>query len=274
MKKIFVLLFVLINLHTYAQNKLELFPGGLNIQPFTANTLEPKLGFISELTNNELHLNIGNSVDILRLKDDNKTYSFGADLFTYTLLRREKNFVFPVDAVDYLFGFNFGYKITAQNYSYGLRFRLSHISAHFVDGNFDRSTQQWRGGLEPFVFSREFVELLSFYSYENLRVYAGGTYLFHVIPSGIGRDNYQIGFDYFLKNIFGDELSPFIGYDFKIVRIGEYSGVNSFSVGMKLGKAGGRGLSLYFNYFSGKDYHGEYYNFNREYSALGFNLDL
>ena len=78
-------------------------------------------------------------------------------MFTYTLLRGETDFHFPVDAVDYLFGVNFGYKNNFEkNKEFGARLRISHISAHFVDGHFDGSTGNWRDGQIPRVFSREF----------------------------------------------------------------------------------------------------------------------
>ena len=51
-------------------------------------------------------------------------------------LEKEDNFRFPVDAVDYMFGLNFWFKTAVHGYSFK-RIRLSHISAHFVDGHFD-----------------------------------------------------------------------------------------------------------------------------------------
>lgn len=258
-----------------SQTKDVLFPDDLMIQPFTANILEPKLGFFFQLNKNELRLDIGNSIDIYRKSfSDNQTISFGADLFTYTLLRGEKDFHFPVDAVDYLFGINLGYKKVNRTNEYGARLRISHISAHFVDGHYDNRTQGWRDGQKPRVYSREFIELMPFYTFDNLRFYAGITYIFNVSPSDIGKDNYQFGFDYFLGNILGKNFSPFAAYDFKLENIDKYSGNNSVSLGVKFGKVNGKGLSIYFNYYSGKSIHGEYYDFNKKYSGIGINLDL
>ena len=105
----FVILLIL-SANNFAQNRVELFPSNLLVQPFTANTLKPKLGFEFKSSKNEISLNVGNSIDILHYNLDEKSkISLGADLFTYTLLRSQSNFHFPVDAVDYLFGFNFGY---------------------------------------------------------------------------------------------------------------------------------------------------------------------
>ncbi|MBS3944474.1 MAG: DUF1207 domain-containing protein [Melioribacter sp.] len=269
-----ILLFFFITISTLSQN-LDLFPGSLNIQPFIANTLEPKLGFLFQLSKNELRLDIGNSLDIFHYsKNESEVFSFGADLFTYTLLRGEKDFHFPVDAVDYLFGINGSYKKVEDQYEYGTRVRISHISAHFVDGHYDASKGEWRDGLNPRVYSREFIELIPFVKFNSLRVYAGITYLFHVTPDYLGKDIYQLGFDYVGNQFDSETLSPFLAYDFKLVNLSKYSANHSFSAGIKFGKPDGRGFSIYFNYYSGKSIHGEYFDFTKTYSAIGINLDL
>lgn len=275
MKKYFLVLLIAAFIKINAQSGIVLFPDNLNIQPFKANTLEPKLGFMFQTYKNELRLDIGNSIDILRYNvNANETFSFGADLFTYTLLRGESNFHFPVDAVDYFFGINGSYKKSIGNLKYGVRIRLSHISAHFVDGHYDGTNKQWRGGLNPRVYSREFFEMMPFYSYNSLRVYAGYAYLFHVEPSSIGKDNYQAGFDYFAKGFLTDYLTPFVAYDLKVTHIKEYNLNHSVMFGIKTGKPEGKGLSVYMNYYNGKSIHGEYFDFNKKYWAFGINIDL
>ncbi|MBI2417716.1 MAG: hypothetical protein HYV28_07400 [Ignavibacteriales bacterium] len=89
---------------------------------------------------NNIRLDIGNSRDILHYSaEKGVTYSFGADFFTYTKLRGENDFHFPVEAVDYLFGLNAGYKKLTTHGSYGMRFRFSHISAHLADGRYNKT---------------------------------------------------------------------------------------------------------------------------------------
>ncbi|MGE5430672.1 MAG: DUF1207 domain-containing protein [Syntrophomonadaceae bacterium] len=252
-----------------------MFPGNLNIQPFTANALEPRMGVLFHVNNNELRLDIGSSMDLVQFSlSEKKNFSIGADFFTYTLLRGEKDFHFPVDAVDYLFGVNAGYKKTVQDGEYGARFRLSHISAHFVDGHYDFKNKIWRNGQNPRVYSREFLELTPFYRINDLRVYAGLTYIFHIDPTYLGRYNYQAGFEYFLKNKLFDYVTPFAAYDIKLVKIRKYSAENTLNAGIKIGYAEGRGFSLYYSYYSGMSMHGEYFDFVKSYNAIGFNLDL
>ncbi|MCX6150157.1 MAG: DUF1207 domain-containing protein [Ignavibacteriales bacterium] len=275
MKINLILFLVVLSVGSFSQSKFELFPSALNIHPFAANTLEPRVGTLFQLNNNELRLDIGNSLDILHYSTENSiTYSAGADFFTYTLLRGEKEFHFPVDAVDYLFGINIGIKAKADFSDYGIRLRLSHISAHFVDGHFDHRQAIWRDGRDPRVYSREFIEIAPYYSLSDLRVYLGYSYLFHVDPTYIGRNSYQFGFDYFFNNILSDYLHPYAGYDLKISKIDKYTGNNSFVAGIKIGNSRGRGISIYYNYYSGRSIHGEYFDYYKTYSAVGFNLDL
>lgn len=267
---IFVLV-VLFQNQNSAQDKVNLFPGDLLIQPFTANDIKPKLGFEFKSSKNELSLNVGNSMDILHYDlGCNSKLSVGADLFTYTLLRSQSDFHFPVDAVDYLFGFNFGY--TKNNY--GARLRISHISAHFVDGHYIKETGEWRDGREPKVYSREFFELIPFYRFNDLRVYAGITYIYSIDPADIGQDQYQLGFDYFANDLISESLTPYLAYDFRIINLYGYTGNNSLEAGIKFGNPEGRGMSLYLRYFSGYNIHGEYFDVKEDFTSFGFNLDL
>ena len=102
------LIFITINLRAQWLN--DWFPKDLNIQPFTANFIEPRAGTMFGLDENKIRLDIGLSKDILQLFSGKETISFGADLFTYTRLRSENDFKFPVETIDYLFGINAGYK--------------------------------------------------------------------------------------------------------------------------------------------------------------------
>ncbi len=275
MKKIVFGLLLLFATNTFAQYKFEMFPDDLTIQPFTANFLEPKLGMLFMIDENEIRLDIGNSVDALRFEyDDNTVLSFGLDLFTYTRLRAERDFHFPVDAVDYLFGFNAGWKKINKCSEIGARLRLSHISAHFADGHYDGSNQRWLDYDYPIVYSREFLEFIGYYKFSDLRVYAGMTYIFHVDPSDLGKNIYHLGLDYFMKDKIGGSVSPFFGYDLRLENLYAYTPNHSVEAGIKFGKAGGKGLKVYLQYFSGKSVHGEYFDWNKQFAALGVNVDL
>ena len=256
----------------FPQTKSTWFPSGINIQPFTANFIEPKAGFAFQLGGKKIRLDIGKSTDILHINKDSTALSFGVDLFTFTRLRAESEFHFPVEAIDYLFGLNSGYKIINKENEYGFRFRLSHISAHFVDGQYDYKANFWRNGRTATVYTREFIELFPYYRVEGLRFYAGLTYLFHRKPLDVGKGIYQLGFDYYYTKF--ENIYPYVAYDFKLEKINKFSGSNILTAGIKFGDYKSRGLSLAITYFSGKSVHGEYYDLNESYTTIGFNLDL
>lgn len=257
-----------------AQSDKKWFPKELNVQPFTANFLEPKAGFLFNTSDNKIRLDIGTSQDILHLQKHSEIYSFGADLFTFTRLRGEKDFHFPVETIDYLFGLNAAYKKYNCDNEIGLRFRFSHISAHLVDGQFDKSTNQWRDGRLPQVYSREFIELFPFIRFNDLRFYAGLSYIFHSSPKEIKKGIFQIGGDYFLTNLNTKVFTPYIAYDFKLSGKEKYIGNNFINFGLKFGEFNKKGFSIYYSFISGHSVHGEYFDVKESYSSLGFNLDL
>jgi hypothetical protein len=271
---LFSLFLILSTSQIISQSKDVWFPSELNIQPFRGNFLEPKTGFEQFFGKSQLRLNIGTSHDILHLINENTVFSVGADLFTYTRLREEEHFHFPVDAVTYFFGLNAGYKVTSNNTDYGFRFRVSHISAHFADGHFDNSSKEWLNGQAPIVYSREFIELFPFYEIGGFRTYLGLTYIFHVDPDYIGRGIFQTGFDYGFNCLANKAFTPFITYDFKLMDIRKYSGSNIIGLGIKFGRYNSNGASLVLSYFAGKSVQGEYFDRNEKYTTLGINIDL
>ncbi|MEJ5262231.1 MAG: DUF1207 domain-containing protein [Ignavibacterium sp.] len=271
-------LLILISLFLLASNYIQAqnvwFPKELNIQPFTANFLEPKAGFLFNTSDNKIRLDIGASQDILHIINETEIISFGADLFTFTRLRSEKDFHFPVETIDYLFGLNASYKKSFCMNEAGFRFRFSHISAHLVDGQFDKGTNQWRDNRLPQVYSREFIELFPFIRLYDLRFYLGLTYIFHSSPKEIKKGIFQVGGDYFVTALKTQWFIPFVAYDFKLSGKEKYVGNNFINFGVKFGEFNKKGFSIYYSYISGKSVHGEYFDLNENYSSIGFNLDL
>ena len=273
LRKLFIIL-LFISPVTIAQNH-NWFPSDINIQPFTANMLEPKAGFLISTDNNKLRLDISTSRDIIHWVDDNSVISIGADVFTFTRLRSNDDFKFPVETIDYLFGVNAGYKKHLEpDNEFGFRFRLSHISTHLVDGQYDAQTQKWREGREPFVYSKEFMELFPYYRYKSIRAYLGFTYIFHIIPAELKKINMQFGFDYFAAEIGTELFTPFVAYDFKLNGIDKFIGNNIISVGVKFGNWQARGLSFYYSSISGTSIHGQLFDLRENYSNIGFNFEL
>jgi hypothetical protein len=269
-----LLIILILKFNSIAQTTTEFFPADLNIQPFTAHFLEPKAGFQYLFDIDKVRIDIGTSHDIFNLKDEEKTFSAGADFFTYTRARSEANFKFPVETIDYLFGVNCGYKNKFETGEFGARLRFSHISAHLVDGYYNSKAESWLNGREPFVYSKEFFELIAYYKVYGLRLYGGVTYNIHIVPNDIKKGIVQAGFDYYSEPLKTSLFIPFIAYDFTVTGIDKYSGNNIISLGIKFGEPTSRGFSILGSYFSGKSVHGEFYDLNENYFTLGINLDI
>ena len=274
MRKSFALFLLIITIQICPQSIKEWFPKGLNIQPFTANFLEPKAGFSYLVGESNIRLDIGTSADVLRIKSEDKIISFGVDLFTYTRLRSENNFKFPVETTDFYFGVNYSQRYINVNNEYGFRFRFAHISTHLVDGSFDQNSNLWRNGRIPIVYSREFFELMPFYRINGFRAYAGITYLLHTLPANISKGIYQIGFDNYFTSFPSKVFTPFIAYDLKLLKLEKFTVNNIVTAGLKFGKFDEKGFRIEFSYYSGKSIHGQLFDINENYFALGFNMDL
>jgi hypothetical protein len=275
LKSFLVFFFIIItSTRNFSQTKTDWFPSELNIQPFTANFLEPRAGFQYLFDMEKVQINIGTSHDIVQFNSDENIFSVGADFFTYTRARKEENFKFPVETIDYLFGINTGFKTSSENSEFGVRLRFSHISAHLADGLYKSDSNQWLNNQGPFTYSREFFELLAYYKLSGIRIYAGGEINIHTIPSEIKKTGLQIGFDYYISQFSTNSFTPFLAYDFKLRGYDQYYGCNSFSAGLKFGSPESRGFSIFAGYFSGKSNHGEFYFLSEDFLTIGINLDI
>ena len=252
--------------------------GELLFKPLVADTYEPRAGMLAQIGKNRLRLDIGNSIDLISYSapTDSVLAAIGADFFTYTLLRGERNFHFPVDASDYFFGINFSARKRASAGDWFARLRVSHISAHFVDGHYDNTQAAWKDMRPPVVYSREFLEGVIAFEPASLkdilRIYGGATYLFHVDPRNLPRFIGEAGIEG--HDEFAPHLSIYCAYQLTVLKISETSARHDVEVGLKVGRWEGRGLVLYGSFFSGYSIHGEYYNVKDNYFALGFRVDL
>lgn len=240
----------------------------LLFKPLTANVFEPRIGSSYQFSSEKLRLDIGASFDLSEINiSKNLETRFGVDFFTYTRLRSEGSFKFPVETSDYFFGVNFSAKKQIQDFMLSGRLRISHISSHLVDGyatgnQFNKT---------PFVYSREFTDLVFAAKYKIFRFYMGWQLLFSKIPRDFAANNYQLGFD------FERSLLSFLylngGYDLKIKGIGDiYTAVHSLQLGLYIAMSEKTGISFDYNYFDGKSIHGMFYNERDVYSSAGFRI--
>ncbi len=246
-----------------------------------ADAKEPRIAALVNRNNDELSLDIGASLDLVQLSFEQTQVGFGVDFGTFSELRREWNFKFPVNAADYIFGINMSYRAPlTKSLDLTGRFRLSHISAHLVDGRFVEG--DWFEGLTPFVFSREFIALMVALSSEYGRVYLGYEFLFNTLPRNISRSSYQVGIEAYYLKFLVRGLYPFIAVDFRLVPIWRqllarsegYGGATNLQAGIKLNAIGKRGLRLVFNHYGGVEFRGMYLGRYISEQSIGFVIDF
>lgn len=252
-------------------DSLYFFTSNTLYVPVEASIIEAKNGVTKFIDSKYLTLNIGVSFDLIGLKAKKNTFSFGIDFFTFSNLRSEDNFKFPVDAIDYLFGVNFNLKrnLSERNVLTS-RFRISHISSHFEDGHVYERTDTI---FTPYVFSKEFLELSVMSNYRiNSELYfksmLGINYIFHAIPDEISSFSGQLGLE--LRYYITKFLNFYISNDVILASVNSVSNLNeSFETGLSFGNINSRALSLYFDYYDGQDYKGQYYGKYLNYTGLG-----
>jgi len=258
-RKIIILL-VLLSVNSLA---VEL----LLFKPLTANPFEARTGFLFQSANGSLRLDIGASYDLLNFKTAGMKSSVGADFFTYTRLRHEGNFKFPVETSDYFFGLNYAIKFDWKKQSF-IRFRLAHISSHLVDGYTDNVNNFIR---EPIVFSREFIDLVFAQYVNGFRYYLGLNYIFSTIPKTPNRVAPQLGFDNEIT--INDYLYLVSGIDFKLIGIDNvWRGNTAVQFGLKFVTSSNYGIFVGAYYYQGRSMHGQFFNDLEKYFGLGFQL--
>ena len=253
-------------------------------KPLLADPLEPGIAVMPLLGKKSLQLDIGSSADLYQSKS--RKFAVGADFATYSLLRRTKNFKFPVDAVDYLFGINASWKkpinIEVLPFNeFSTRVKLSHISAHFEDGHYDADTVQWLRqpewlGTIPFTYSREFVNLVLALSSPGRRIYTGYQYLYHSLPDGINPHSFQAGAELSAPG------NTYLAADFKLLPIWQplqyetkgHRGTWNLQAGINLRGAGLEKVRVACNYYSGISRQGMYFYHPESYTTAGIIIDF
>ncbi len=236
-----------------------------------ANPLEARVGSMVQFGDNTLRLDIGASIDLNELVRDSVTgwLRVGTDVMTYTRLRSEGNFKFPVETTDFYFGLNATW--SAPQSPLHARLRLAHISSHLVDGYADTAGVFSRQ--RPFVYSREFAELLIGWTYSGFRPYAGITYIWARQPRRAEPLIPQVGVDVRMPITSFLELRG--GYDWKLIGIdGVYQPAHAAQLGVFAEMWNGRGILVSAYAYDGRSMHGMFFDQRDSYIGLGFQVQM
>lgn len=248
---------------------------GLVFQPLLANIYESRLGATFMDNDKKLRLDIGGNYDFYQsYSTENFHYGLGAEFFTYTRLRSEGNFKFPVETTDFYFGVNYSFNKRIEGAELEGRFRVAHISTHLSDGYSSNGIFF----VQPFVYSREFVDLAFAYRTEtllniNLRTYAGFIYNFSYLPKDINLFIPQLGIE--AEKSLSNWISLVLCYDFKLNGYEDLKlGMNNLVGGIRFKPMDNRSILLKFEYYSGENYYGQFYRENTKYFGTGIQVEF
>ena len=236
-----------------------------------ANPLEARVGTMYQFDDNKLRLDIGNSIDLQTFNlSDSLPFSLGTDFFTLTRLRSEGKLKFPVETADFYFGINGAIKHhISPTTEWSIRLRVAHISSHLVDGYASDNVFVLK---KPFVYSREFAEVITAVEFFNqLRLYGGLTFLWATQPRRANRFIPQLGADGSLP--LSASISLEFGYDFKLIGVDDsYLGTHSAQAGLFLETSNHKGYLLSMFAYRGRSVHGMFYDQNDAYNGIGFQV--
>lgn len=264
---ILVAIFATSILDTYATE-------GILFKPLLGNIYESRMGAVINSGQNKLRLDIGGNYDLYQNPSNpNFQWAIGGEFFTYTRLRSEGNFKFPVETTDFYFGLNASSVISFQNLPIHTRLRVAHISTHLSDGY----SSEGIFFQEPFVYSREFLDLAIASQIGDFRPYVGGIIIFSYLPKDVNLIIPQLGLE-FKKNISGQFYFA-IAYDLKINGYYDpnqnakiFRAMNMIVGGILIQTDENRGLFFKMERYFGGNYYGQFYKECDNYFGFGFEL--
>jgi len=280
----FILFSILLVGQIFSQDvKLELFPEGQNFMPLKASHQEARLGILYYPENGYLKVDIGNSSDLFALSFmDNDKLTFAIDFMAYALSTNYSGKRLQIAVLDGFFGGHGAYRLSYDDRNLLIRFRIIHNSAHFVDGLWDASTQNWIGPDRPIPFTQDFGEITvadeNIFNFGNLKYYGSIAYATMVRPGELEKWFFNAGLEINSNKIFGQISQKPVNLFFASHNVfagkPDYQLSSNNLLGVKFGKWNGKGVVFYFQYYNGNSKFSEYYFKRVSQFGIGFSVDF
>lgn len=251
--------------------------------PLKANHQEARLGILYYTENGFLKVDIGNSSDLFAISFmDNDKLTLAIDFMAYALSTNYAGKRLQIAVLDGFFGGHAAYRLSFDNRNVLMRFRIIHNSAHFVDGLWDNSSDDWIGDDDPIPFTQDFGELTvadeHLLSFGNLKYYGSVAYATLVRPAELEKWSFSCGLEISSDKIFGNVLHKPVNLFFAshnaFAGKPEYKLSTNNMFGVKFGEWYGKGLLLYLSYYYGNHKFSEYYFKRVSQFGIGFNVDF
>lgn len=258
------------------------FPSGTHFLSLRANIAEAKVGVLILADNRTLKVDIGNSLDLIKLDyKDASSISIGLDFMAYANAVSYREYQLQISALDGFFGGNLVYSKGAKDFRKFLRLRYLHNSAHQVDGYFDATNNQWLNNRMPVPFIRDNMEIggaiESTGNEFHMRPYAAVSYSVHTRPRDFKKILAYTGIE--VNTINHDEkaklpLCYFMAAQTQLSGSTAYQMSYHIQGGLKFGKWESKGILFYLSYYNGRNYFNEFYEYRLNRFSFGFFADF
>lgn len=256
-------------------------PSGLTFSPILGNPQEGRMAVRKLLEGPDLHVEIGNTIDLIRWTYSHsdtsrliRTISIGASFFSYGYITSVKENRLKVDALDGFFGGHIVYTSSIHNTPWQLRLRLMHQSAHMVDGRFDKYTETWVDGKFPISYTRDQAELTTMHHFGKTRLGGGAGIVWLRRPDEVSPYHVFLTADRLFYSSADGFMHLYGGYFLRGEDSSSFTLSHSLTAGVKFGEWNGKGIRLIFQYFNGLNFFGEYFDERLKYSSVGFSFDF
>lgn len=281
---ILLVLSILSSSKIFSQNiKYELFPEGQNFMPLKASHQEARMGILYYPSNGYLKVDIGNSSDLFAIsfKKNNKL-TLAIDFMAYALSTNYAGKRLQIAVLDGFFGGHTAYRLSYNKRNILMRFRIIHNSAHFVDGLWNASANDWIGEDRPIPFTQDFGEFTivdeHLLNFGNLKYYGSVAYATMVRPGELEKWSCNFGLEINSDKVLGTFLQKPINLFFASHNI--FAGKPNYKLstnnilGLKFGRWYGKGIQLFLSYYYGNHKFSEYYFKHVSQFGIGFTVDF
>lgn len=243
---------------------VNLIPEGRLFRPAIADPYEIRVALAYE-GNNRVNGIIGHYISLVEVVPDSEAepwkLHFGLEARAAFTMRQQDS-RFPLETVDGLIGL---YSEWAEG-PWAVQFRYTHISAHFADGLPMAQTP----------YSREFLSLRAAYSpQETTQLYAGINGIVNTVPKVPGW-GWQLGAVHFLDLGPSRSMIPFAAFDLRGKEESRYDPSLSLQLGLAITRPPERYRSfrIYYQYYTGADLRGQFYDRTMTYHAFAIEMQL
>jgi hypothetical protein len=232
---------------------------------FTADATAHRTQGRKDLASLAYHLSLGGNMPIVQWKN----IQAGVAASFYSALRRYTNRGETVNA-DYYIDFWADYKINSEWIVHG---GIGHTSHHLTDDAI-------RSGLIPNNYVKDYGKLMVVYQRNNkLLLYAGGYYISN-FKIGVQNIAYDYSGKIMLQNgtqwnfyQWKEQNSLFIAADVKWRQEFNFGTTQTFQTGVQLGKNCSRNIKVAYQFTSGYDERGQFYDQKTDLHTIGVYLD-